>query len=173
MRRRHAVAALAAVVFPLLLPCQRAFAQVYRYEYAGKIVCGPQPDSLSTAIVRGYYATSVNVRNPSAGARAAIKKWVVWTYPTERQVPETPVPPDAVRTLVLLPRNAFTSECHELEAATKANPSTFHEGFFYVWSDQPLDVIGLYSAANLIGVKLAGQVSTMHIDRFTQRALLQ
>jgi hypothetical protein len=173
MRRRPVVTALAAVVIPLLLPHQRAVAQGFRYEYAGKIVCGPQPDSVSAAVVRGYYATSVNVRNASPGARAIIKKWVVWTYPTERQVPETPVAPDSVRTLVLSPRNAFTSECRELEAATKTNPNTFHEGFFYVWSDQPLDVIGLYTAANLTSGRFAGQASTMHIDRFTQRSLLQ
>jgi hypothetical protein len=173
MRRRRLALAFAGALAPLPFAHQPAAAQTFRYEYVGKIVCGPQADSISMAVVRGYYATSVNVRNPAADARATIRKWVVWTFPTANPAPETPVPPEGVRTLVLPPRYALTSECRELEAVTKANPNTFHEGFFYVWSDRPLDVIGLYTAANLIGGKVAGEVSTMHIDRFTQRALLQ
>jgi hypothetical protein len=173
MRRRRLALAVAGALAPLPFAHQPVAAQTFRYEYVGKIVCGPQADSISMAVVRGFYATSVNVRNPAAGARALVRKWVVWTFPTEKQAPETPVPPDSVRTLVLAPRNAFTSECRELEAATKTNPNSFHEGFFYVWSTLPLDVIGLYTAANLIGGKIAGEVSTMHIDRFTQRVISQ
>lgn len=172
MRRRTAAQPLFAVaVLPLVL-AHAGLAQAPRYEYAGKIVCGPQPDSVSMAVVRGFYATSVNVRNTSS-ARAIIKKWVVWTFPTEKQGAEIPVAPDSIHSMVLGPRAAFTSECRELEAATRANPSVFHEGFFYVWSDRPLDVVGLYTAANLFGGKIAGEVSTMHLDRFPQRPLLQ
>ena len=172
MRRCLATRALLVVAVPLLLLSRGAAAQAPRYEYAGKVICGPQMDSVSLAVARGFYATSVNVRNTSS-ARAIIKKWVVWTYPTEKQGAEIPVTPDSVHSMVLGPRAAFTSECLELERATNVNPGTFHEGFFYVWSDRPLDVIGLYTAANLFGGKLAGQVTTMHLDRFPQRPLLQ
>jgi hypothetical protein len=171
MHRRVAAALLIAA--PSVFLSHRAASQGPRYEYAGKIVCGPQLDSTSVAVVRGFYATSVNVRNAST-ARAVIKKWVVWTFPTEKQGAEIPVNPDSVHSMVLGPRAAFTSECRELEAAVKPGPGLFHEGFFYVWSDQPLDVIGLYTAASvLFGGKASGEVSTMHIDRFPQRPLLR
>jgi hypothetical protein len=78
MRRGLATRALLVVAVPLLLLSRGAAAQAPRYEYAGKVVCGPQMDSVSLAVVRGFYATSVNVRNTSS-ARAIIKKWVVWT----------------------------------------------------------------------------------------------
>jgi hypothetical protein len=173
MRHRRLVSAL-AVSLPatLLFSAQRAAAQRPRFEYVGKVVCGPQPDSAWLAVVRGYYATSVNVRNAST-ARAIVHKSVIWTFPTATEKPETPVRPDSVSTLVLAPGFGFTAECRELEGLTRTPAGAFHEGLIIIQSDQQLDVLGVYSAANLLFGKAGGQVSTMHIDRFPQRLLAQ
>ena len=173
MRHRRLLFALALVMpSTALFPAHRAAAQAPRFEYVGKVVCGPQPDSSSLAVVRGYYATSVNVRNTSRTARAIVRKSVIWTFPTEAPTKfELEVRPDSVSTVVLAPGFGFTAECFELEKLTKKNPATFREGLIVLQSDQPLDVLGVYSAANLLFGRAAGQVSTMHIDRFTQRPI--
>ena len=57
------IAALAASTL-IATAAVAASAQAQRYEYAGKIVCGPQSDFLLQAAVKGFYATVINVRNP-------------------------------------------------------------------------------------------------------------
>jgi hypothetical protein len=159
--RIAAAAALVAAILPASAAAQGTF------EYVGKIVCGPQADSSSMAVVRGFYGSVINVRNPGRTA-ARIRKMVNWTLPPGS---ERPVEPRVVDTLTLSPSLAFAADCREVLGRTQTSPSTFHEGLFIVSSTVPLDVIGVYTAAAVTGgpSPFGGQVSSIHIAPFALR----
>lgn len=145
----------------------RAMAQG-SFEYVGKIVCGPQGDSSSMSVVRGFYATVINVRNPGTTA-ARIRKSVIWTLPPGL---ERPVPPRIADPGLSLPAGqGFAAECRDVLRRTDTPPNAFHEGLFIISSSVPLDVVGVYTAAPVSpGIApFAGQVSSIHLDRFPLR----
>ena len=171
--RRISATGVALAVLSLVAVSARANAQQLTYEYVGKIVCGPQPqgDTISLAVVRGFYGTTVNVRNPTT-ARAIIRKEVFWTFPPGL---EKQVIPDTVRSEVLGPNRAFATECREWFIRSKLSPQSFHEGLIVIDSSIPLDVIGVYTAASLAQTEAnrppwtAANVSSIHIDHFPLR----
>ena len=154
-----------------------ASAQQAEYEYAGKLICGPQVDSTSQAVTRGFYATTINVMN-GTHVTAHLNKYVVWTLPpataTGALPPASERPTPAVRVAApqLAPGQALAADCMELERLTQVSPTAFHEGMIMVTSDTPVDILGVYTAAPLVragNAWFAGQVSSLHIDRFSQR----
>jgi hypothetical protein len=174
MQPRFASLQLLFLAASLIEP-RAAAAQRTMFEYTGKVVCGPQIDSTSLAVVRGFYATSVNVRN-TAPDSATVRKSVVWTFPTERRGAEAPVNAVLVSTVRLMRGQAFTAECGELDSLTRMPLNRFREGMLTLLSDRQLDVIGVYTAAPVVfagGLLVAGQVSTLHLDRFPARTVPQ
>ena len=77
---RSALAASAAL---LLLPSDGA-AQVYRFQYAARIVCGKPPEL--TRLVPQVYATAINVHNPIDTLNFVLKKLEL-TSPPGHQIP--------------------------------------------------------------------------------------
>jgi hypothetical protein len=141
------------------------------YEYVGKLVCGPQPDSLSVGAVRGFYGTIVNIRNPGP-ASASIRKQVLWTMPPGNETPVDPAPPTPIPAS-LRAGQGMATDCIELIRRTRAVQG-FHDGLLVITSNVPLDVIGVHTAAPLVRIGTswaAGQVSTMHLDQFVLRRL--
>lgn len=145
--------------------------QASEYEYVGKVVCGPQPDSSSEAVVRGWYATTVNVWNEAADS-VRLTKQVVWTLPPGAETPVRSRP--ATRPAEVVPPGyGFAADCLHLIRSTDVPPNAFHEGLIVIRSNRPLTVVGLYSAAPIIVGRTshAGQVSTMQAERFPERVL--
>lgn len=167
MKPRTLFAVSVAAVSCAIAP-NNAFAQT-AFEYVGKIVCGPQTDSLSQAVVRGFYATVINVRNPGR-AQAIITKRVTWMLPPGN---ETVVKPRNVAVDTLPGGTALAAECSEISKKSDISNSVFREGYFVITSAVPLDVTGVYTAAPfvILGKQFfgSGQVSTMHIERFFER----
>lgn len=64
--RRSAKRALMAASLPIavLSGAAVATAQEEEFEYAVKIVCGTQKDPSDLRLVRGLYATTINIHNP-------------------------------------------------------------------------------------------------------------
>ena len=141
------------------------------YEYVGKFICGPQADSSSMAIVRGFYATTVNARNQGPTI-AHIRKQALWTLVPGNEKAVDPLP--TVLRDSLRPGQGLAAECKEFLANTKTEMGTsvLHEGLIVITSDTPLDVIGVYTvgAPILVGRQWTSrQVATMEIDRFPSR----
>jgi hypothetical protein len=143
--------------------------QASGYEYVGKLVCGPQADSLSQAVVRGFYATAVNVRNPGSSV-VKLRKRVIWTLPPGN---EKQISPQGIAVDTLGAGQGLATDCSEILKRT-GSTNTFHEGLMIVTSDAPLDVIGVYTTASLVraaGSWIAGNVSSIELDHFAVRRL--
>ncbi|MCV3274069.1 CARDB domain-containing protein [Roseobacter sinensis] len=124
-------------------------AEPTRYRYAAKLVCGDQPEAPSDGrLVRGHYATTVNILNVS-DAPARIKKFLSLSYPPEEQV-QGDVLSIAVDTLE--PGHALKTDCADVERRLFPNgfPTPYIEGYIALETAARLDVTGVYSSRDTI-----------------------
>ena len=134
-----------------------------RYQYAGKFVCGTAGEN-PLQVVKGTYATAMNVHNPSLNQNATFIKKVAVAFPDQRI---GPVSGFVVATLG--PDQAFEVDCPEIVsmAASTGTPiPIFLKGFFVILTPLPLDVTAVYTAR-----PTDGQVSTMDIEVIQPRIM--
>jgi hypothetical protein len=117
------------------------------YEYAAKIVCGIQPDPEDMRLVRGFYATSINVHNPDI-ERVRFTKKLALTIPPGGQRP------GEVRRLAidaLGPDEALAVDCMDIKRRVFPDgfPQPYIEGFVIIQSPRSLDVTAVYTTASL------------------------
>ncbi len=140
-----------------------------RYEYAAKFVCGAQPDPADMRLARGFYATSINIHNPSCSEAVVFKKLAL-TIPPGSQKPGKVLP---IATDVLKHDEAIAVDCMDVAERLfpKGLPASFIEGYLVIQSPQSLDVTALYSTATLDEKGQAADHSDMEVQRVPERIL--
>ena len=140
-----------------------------RFEYAAKLVCGAQPDTRNMQLARGFYATTINVRNPQNDP-VSFEKVLSLTIPPGRQQPGG-VFPIAIDTL--RPQEALAVDCDDIRNRVFGGklPAPFIEGYVVLRSERRLDVTGLYSTATLNAEGTAEDHSSIHIEPARERRL--
>ena len=134
-----------------------------RYQYAAKFVCGPSGEN-PLQVVKGTYATAMNVHNPDLHQNVIFIKKVAVAFPEQKVGP--------VSWFVkaeLGPDQAFEVDCPEMirMAASMGTPlPLFLKGFFVILTPMPLDVTAVYTAR-----PTDGQVSTMDIEVIQPRIM--
>ena len=134
-----------------------------RYQYAAKFVCGTSGEN-PLQVVKGTYATAMNVHNPALSQDVNFIKKVAVAFPEQRV---GPVSPFVLATLG--PDQAFEVDCPEIvrmAASTGTVMPIFVKGFFVILSPLPLDVTAVYTAR-----PTAGEVSTMDIEVIQPRIM--
>ena len=105
-----------------------------RYQYAAKFVCGTSGEN-PLQVVKGTYATAMNVHNPSLNLDVTFIKKIAVAFPEQRV---GPVSPFVLATLG--PDQAFEVDCPEIVrmAASTGTPlPIFLKGFFVILTPNP------------------------------------
>ncbi len=138
-------------------------------EYTAKVVCGVQQDGGDTGFARGFYATTVNIRN--AGQKTArVRKELALARPPGGQKP------GEVKRISIdeLPaRAAMASDCPDIKARVFPNgfPDGFIDGFLVLQSNMPLDVTSVHSLATLSRNGVTGDPVSVDVERIEGRPL--
>jgi len=142
--------------------------QTVSYLYSVKILCVPTLGRAAPALVPGIYQTAVNVHNPWPQA-AKITKWLTLSPPqgqpaiTGKQISET-----------LEPFQAFDIDCVHMarEFGLNGEKVPGGKGFLIIQSDQNLDVVGVYTAEQVVGAnaKELQDVTAEEIEQAHKRA---
>lgn len=141
---------------------------VSQFEYAAKIVCGVQPDTKSMVLARGFYATTINVRNPGPKP-VTFEKELALTIPPGEQKPGKVI---RVAKDHLEVGEALAADCDDLTRRVFGGtlPTPYIEGFVVIRSPQSLDVTGVYSTATLNAEGTAEDHSSIHVEQIRERA---
>jgi hypothetical protein len=133
------------------------------FEYAVKLVCGIQKDEESLKLVRGQYATAINIHNPNEAPVEFFKKLAL-TDPPGGQRPGEIL---EIGTDKLRPDQALETDCIDIQRRLFPNgfPSPFVKGFVVLQSKAPLDVTAVYTAANLS----AREVISIDVEQVRER----
>lgn len=121
--------------------------KVWQYVYSAKFVCGKSNmTGLAAPVVPGTYATAINVHNPWYFTVNLTKK--VAQAPREF---DKPIPPSKQIRYNLGPDYAFEIDCEDIYKIGNIPPTTkpFAKGFVVITSPRPLDVVGVYTGADL------------------------
>lgn len=116
-----------------------------KYQYAAKFVCG-QPNSAtgSGALVPGLYLTAINIHNPQI-ANVSLTKKVVQALSEDL----TPMPPSQRIKYTIMPDYAFEIDCKDIARIGQIT-MPFFKGFVVIETPKQLDVVGVYTAANMM-----------------------
>jgi hypothetical protein len=136
------------------------------FEYSAKLVCGMQEDPKNMALVKGFYGTTINVRNPDSDP-VRFEKSLALTLPPGGQRPGELI---RIAEEGLDPGIALAVDCNDI-AERVGFPQPFIEGFVVIRSTDELDVIGVYTSATLDRDGVAGEHSSIHVERVPGREL--
>jgi hypothetical protein len=136
-------------------------------EYGIKLVCGSQEDPKNMALVKGFYGTTINVRNPGPEP-VKFRKSLALTLPPGR---EEPGELHRIAEEGLDPELALAVDCNDLEQRLGGFPQSFIEGFVVIRSTGPLEVVAVYTSASLARDGTAGNHSSIHVERVRGRRL--
>ncbi|MGH7566338.1 MAG: hypothetical protein ACREK2_05870 [Gemmatimonadota bacterium] len=119
----------------------------YAAEYAAKVVCGIQADQQHIGLARGVYSTTINIRNASTEPTTFASELAL-AYPPGDQGPGEVLQMSEER---LLPGHAVLTDCEDLRRRLFKGrlPAPYIEGFLVIRGRSGLDVIGVYTAADL------------------------
>lgn len=153
------------------------------FEYAAKVACGiiakePVPPPIPPC-VPGYYATAVNIHNPSLKETTL---WVKFAHAPQASNYANPSIGGGISPwfkYVLKPDQAMELDADFLLFAAKAGNITlasFAKGFVIIQAQVRLDVVSVYSAGpmeTVVGSKIAnmGYVATMHTERVPEHKI--
>ncbi|MGB5833989.1 MAG: hypothetical protein WBG92_18660 [Thiohalocapsa sp.] len=132
-------------------------------QHAAQVLCGVSNDPDDMRVAQGFYATTVNVRNPT-WTPVFLRKSLALTYPPEEQNPGKLL---RIGTDLLSAREALKTDCIDIQRRLFPSgfPTPYVEGFVVVESSQALDVVGVYSTAALGEDGRAGPHTSIHLER--------
>ena len=137
------------------------------FEYAAKLVCGVQRDPDTMRLARGFYATTINVRNPGPSPVGFCKELAL-TYPPGDQRPGKvqPIAEDQ-----LGPGQALAADCDDIRRRVfdDSFPEPYIEGFVVIRSPRSLDVTAVYTTAALNAKGGVGDHSSIHVEPVHER----
>jgi hypothetical protein len=151
---RHRLTSAAKMAFVLLMVAAGP-AQALTKEYAVKFVCGTGDGKV---LARGSYNTAINIMNPS-GVDVTYQKRFAVALPGEVSGGTTPFVPGAT----LAAGDAVEIDCPDILEEARGCDSEFCKGFVTLRSDNELEVVAVYSAAD----PESNGVRSIHMDRVT------
>ena len=123
------------------------------YQYTVKFVCGKGDGKI---LALGYYYTAINILNANKEAATFTKQFVI-------APPDRPGSCSNPKSFTLKDCQAIEIDCPEImESAVfpQGYRSTLYKGFVIIESNQPLDIVAVYTASNL-----RRQVESIHTER--------
>lgn len=140
-----------------------------RFEYSAKLVCGAQKSTSNMQLARGFYATTINIRNVSEEA-VTFEKEVALTIPPGHQRPGRVLP---IGIDTLKPGQALAADCNDVRERVFHGtlPAPFVEGYVVIRSTEQLDVTGVYTTATLNAEGTAEDHSSIHVERAAGRRI--
>jgi hypothetical protein len=165
--RQWVVVSLALVGLMGAWQIPAAQAQTTLFAYSAKFVCGPRTSDLQ--VVRGQYATVVNIHNPHFQEVNFRKKAVIALSQRE---PRGPISNFVGETLKA--DEALGVDCRDIRAlfAPTILPALI-EGFVVLYSPVQLDVVAVYTARHRAGVAPddSNEVETMDVEEVTPKRI--
>lgn len=145
------------------------------YEYAAKVVCGTQDDPEGLSLTPGRYATTVNIHSPTGNAQFS-KKMALGIPPGRQAVGEIKY----ISVHELGYDEVLSTDCTDIRArlfpngfpVPEGSDDGFIEGFLVIESEAPLDVVAVYSTADLTDSDLARNQSSIDVERIPERRRL-
>jgi hypothetical protein len=130
-------------------------AEPQRYKYAAKLVCGIQPLENDGRLVRGSYATTINILNPQS-REVRLTKTLSLTYPPEKQSPGEVL---TIGKDTLRPSQALKVDCADIRRRLFPNglPASYIEGFAVIESFGSLDVSAVYTSRDVAKAPACGE----------------
>ena len=155
-----AVIGIGLVLLPVSVTADEA---KFKFRYAAKFVCGPNPGA-TERVLPGDYATAVNIHNPN-NKSIVLRKKIALTFPPAVQAP------GAVSAAIedeLGPNQALEVDCGEIPSGFFAEPPgpPYIKGFLVISSTRRLDVTAVYTAG-----PLGGQVSSIDVEHIPERKI--
>jgi len=148
------------------------------WQYSAKFICGAQTGD--TDVVKGLYATTVNIHN-SLNTTVDLRKKAVIALP-ERTLPRGRISPVVIDTLK--PDEAMGVDCRDIRSLFPVPPAlpTHIEGFLVVEPfspagipTDPLDVVAKYTARHRTGTNTTDpnsyDVETLDVERIPPKKL--
>ena len=102
------------------------------FEYAAKPVCGLHRDPRDRRLMRGAYATTINIHNPN-------------DIEAGRVIDSIGEGPHA-----LAPDQALSVDCMDIQRQLGRLPAAYIEGFVVIQSRESLDVSAVYTSAAVV-----------------------
>lgn len=132
---------------------------VTSFKYAAKFVCGDQADTNGLRLIRGRYATTINIHNASS-AETLLHKQLSLSYPPNEQRPGQVYP---IAWDWLHDNQSLKTDCDEIRQRFYNGrfPQGYIEGFITIDSNRPLDVVGVYTTGD---INQEGQLLHSSID---------
>jgi hypothetical protein len=137
------------------------------YEYAAKLVCGVQAKTRQADLARGFYATTINIRNPQS-APVRISKALAVAVPPGGQKPGRVA---KIADETLAPRAAIAVDCEDVRKRVFAGalPHDYVDGFVVIRSERSLDVRAVYTTASLNAEGTAEDHSSIEVEQVRER----
>jgi hypothetical protein len=137
------------------------------FEYAAKLVCGLHRDPRDRRLIRGAYATTINIHNPNDAEVEFFKKLAL-TFPPEEQKPGEVI---RISEDVLGPDQALAVDCMDIQRQVFQGrlPAPYIEGFVIIQCKLSLDVTAVYTSA---AVDSQGQIvgqSGIDVEQIRER----
>jgi hypothetical protein len=149
---------LAAILLHGCASAALAQAPGIRFEYSAKVVCGVQEDPDNMRLARGFYASAINIHNPTDSA-VFFDKILALTFPPEEQKPGDVI---QISRDQLRSDEALEVDCLDIQRRLFPGgfPNGYIKGFVVIRSSGSLDVAGVYSSASIE----EGELSHSSID---------
>jgi hypothetical protein len=171
MLKRNTLSAVLAG--SMVLSAQSAMAQGFdspeqaRFSYAVKFVCSKQNEDIDgTGLLRGAYATAINVHNPELKEPVAYFKKFVQGFIDQGQGRPSDFEPGP---RVIEPNHAFEVECNEILRSlpdhSPTNPTA--TGFVVFLTQSELDITAVYTA----GPGAHSEVASIEVEPIAPRQL--
>lgn len=119
----------------------------YRFVYSAKFLCVPLVGPEGSALSPGRYQTVINVHNPSTEDVRFRKKAVIARNENEERGIISPLEPDT-----LADDEAMSIDCASI-AARFDGPQPVGDGFVVIKSNEPLDVVAVYTSRDGVDVE--------------------
>lgn len=139
MNRLFGIILMISMAFlSLFVLATQSSAQVARFQYAVKFVCGFADGQVAA---RGTYRTAINVHNPSYETVPFRYKVAV------ARTGFTPGPITKMGSTGLRADAALEIDCIDIWKLTNTKEGLWLKGFLVIETDRRLDVVGIYTAA--------------------------
>jgi hypothetical protein len=114
-----------------------------RFQYAAKFICGRNDQDVHR-VLPGFYATAVNIHNPSA-KNVTFRKKIALTYPPAAQIA------GEVSGFIyheIKGDEALAVDCEEIPTEFFGGPvAPYVKGYLVIESDRSIDVTAVYTAS--------------------------